>query len=125
MLTCTRARAEASGVGGQAASPSPRPDGGGLGPPRALLTLLPRLSRRLVCVHFHPSKQCFTRQGRNLYFCWMTSCHLTSDSLCSVRLTEVLGFTGILFLTPVLEMSQRIHVHQFKKGLRLVDVLMR
>ena len=41
--------------------------------------------------------------------CGMISCHLMYDSLCPVRLTEMLSFTWILFLTPVLEVSQRTH----------------
>lgn len=49
MLTCRRARAEAAGVGGEAGSLSlSRPERGLPGPPGALVTLLPRLSQRLV-----------------------------------------------------------------------------
>ena len=76
--------------------------GGGVSesPARALLTFLPRLPRRLACVPVYLQRQASTRQGRNQYFCWMVSCHLTSESLYLVLLSELLGCIWVQALLP-------------------------
>lgn len=57
-----------------------------------------------------------TRRGRSRYFCWLISCHLVDDSLCLVRLPEILlGFIWMLFLMPASgEASLRTLLQQLK-----------